>query len=113
MHLVRFKGVANVRIECARGTTEIAESQTEIVRIAIGRSCLENTRIGYERKTSATEGKRKRSETIDTFAIVEMTIGMSRRKIMTKIGTFFCIIKTKNHCQIKIIQHVIKNHYQE
>lgn len=83
-----FKGVANVRIVCAKGTTEIAESQTEIVRIATDRLRLENTRIGYERKTNAIEEKKKRNETIDTFVIVEMMIGMSKRKIMTKIGTF-------------------------
>jgi hypothetical protein len=84
-----FKGVANVRIVCARGKTEIAESQTEeTARIATGKSRLENTRIGYERKTNAKEEKRRRNETTDTFVSAEMTIGMSRRKIMTKIGTF-------------------------
>lgn len=55
------------------------------MRIAIDRSRLENTRIGYERKTNVTEEKRRKNETIGTFAIVEMTTGMSKRRIMIKI----------------------------
>lgn len=71
-----------------RGTIEIVESPTEIVKIVTGKPYREITRTEYERKTNAIGGRRRRNETTDTFVIVGTTTDTSRRRIMTKIGTF-------------------------
>lgn len=56
----------------------------------IGKPRREITRRGYERRTSATEERRRKNGKTDTFVIVEMMIDTSRRRIMTRIGTFDC-----------------------
>lgn len=92
MHIICFKGVAIVKIVYARGTTEIAGSLTEIAKIVIDKPRREIMKTGYERKMNATEEKRKKNEMIGIFAIVEMMIDTSRRRITIKIGVF-CVIK--------------------